>query len=135
MNEKDIISMTRQISDCYSINKKSTTPFKLILYDLGDKLHSNLIKNNFQNWIGISHIKSGTYYNMKEIDLDREVVYLTADSDNEITELSEKQIYVIGGIVDRNKYKLLTLKKANEMGLKHGKLPIFTFEIIKSISN
>jgi len=34
------------------------------------------------------------------------VVYLTADSTEEILELSPDETYVIGGIVDRNRYKV-----------------------------
>lgn len=48
-------------------------------------------------------------------------MYLTADSDTTIETLDEDKIYVIGGIVDRNRYKLLTSDKAAEQGIKTAK--------------
>jgi tRNA (guanine9-N1)-methyltransferase len=39
-------------------------------------------------------------------DVRQKVVYLTADCDEELTELKPDEIYVIGGIVDHNRYKV-----------------------------
>jgi tRNA (guanine9-N1)-methyltransferase len=49
---------------------------------------------------------------------------LTADSENVITELDPTCVYIIGGIVDRNRYLNLTFNKAKKQGISHGKLPI-----------
>jgi len=51
-------------------------------------------------------------------------VYLTADSDCQQLELDRTKIYIIGGIVDRNRYKSLTLNKAKQDGIEHARLPI-----------
>ena len=60
------------------------------------------------------------------------LVYLTADSPNIINELDEKDAYIIGGIVDRNRYINLTLDRANEQGVRHGKLPIGDYMKLQS---
>ena len=51
-------------------------------------------------------------------------MYLTADSPNTLTELDKSKIYVVGGIVDRNRLKGVTFKAAEEAGVETGKLPL-----------
>ena len=57
-------------------------------------------------------------------DLKQKIFYLSADSENDINELNKDNKYIIGGIVDRNKYKFLSYNKAKELGINHGKFPI-----------
>ncbi|GMF35256.1 unnamed protein product [Phytophthora fragariaefolia] len=52
------------------------------------------------------------------------LVYLTADSPNTITKLSRDKVYIIGGIVDRNRLKGITYDKAVEQGIETAKLPL-----------
>lgn len=54
------------------------------------------------------------------------LVYLTADSPNTITKLSRDKVYIIGGIVDRNRLKGITYQKAVEQGIETAKLPLDT---------
>ena len=57
----------------------------------------------------------------------KDLVYLTADSPNEISCLDPTKVYIIGGIVDRNRYKKLTYNKAEKQGISHASLPIRKF--------
>lgn len=45
------------------------------------------------------------------ITSEHELVYLSADAEEELTTLSENEIYIIGGVVDRNRYKVGQMAK------------------------
>ena len=140
MNEKSNISMCRQISEIYSINRHSQNPFNLILYNVGDFLFNNLKKNSYENWIGIQIFKKGEFETFDKFisevlykecnnieEQKKKIYYLSADSENNINELNSDCTYIIGGIVDRNKYKGLSYNKAKELKINHGKFPIGEF--------
>jgi len=57
-------------------------------------------------------------------DIQQSVVYLTADSEEELAELKPEETYIIGGICDHNRYKNLCLNKAKESGIRTARLPI-----------
>jgi tRNA (guanine9-N1)-methyltransferase len=52
------------------------------------------------------------------------VVYLTADTETTLETIKEGEMYVIGGLVDRNRYKNVCAEKARRLGLRTAKLPI-----------
>lgn len=53
-----------------------------------------------------------------------DIIYLTADTDDAIATLEEGKTYIIGGVVDRNRYKNICLAKARSLGLRVARLPI-----------
>ncbi|CEQ38571.1 SPOSA6832_00015, partial [Sporobolomyces salmonicolor] len=55
------------------------------------------------------------------------IVYLTGDSPNVLSSIVPGTTYVLGGIVDRNRYKNLCLAKAERLGIAHAQLPIGEF--------
>ena len=59
-----------------------------------------------------------------EVIRSGEVIYLTSDSPNTLTELRPYSIYIVGGLVDRNRHKGICYKRAMERGIKTAKLPI-----------
>lgn len=52
------------------------------------------------------------------------IVYLTGDSPNVLEFLDPTKTYILGGIVDKNRHKLLCYNKAVEQGIEHAQLPI-----------
>ena len=139
MNEKSNISMIRQISEIYHINKHTEKPFNLMLFNVGPILLNLLKKNNYENWLGVKIFLKEQFetfddFILKELyknqnteklnDLKQKIFYLSADSENEINDLNKNFTYIIGGIVDRNKYKFLSYNKAKKLGINHGKFPI-----------
>ena len=59
-------------------------------------------------------IRSEQHYKELFATRQADLVYLTADSPHELGALNSQDVYIIGGIVDRNRYKLLTLKKVRK---------------------
>ena len=52
------------------------------------------------------------------------LVYLSADSPHELGALSPDDVYVVGGIVDRNRHKGLTQDGAAAAGVRSARLPL-----------
>lgn len=60
------------------------------------------------------------------------LVYLTSDSDNVLNELNSNDVYVIGGLVDHNRYKGICFNMAEEKGIRHARLPIKEHLLMKT---
>ncbi|KAI1088602.1 guanine-1-methyltransferase-domain-containing protein [Rostrohypoxylon terebratum] len=65
-------------------------------------------------------------------DVDKTIVYLTADSPYTIDRLEPGVSYVIGGIIDKNREKGLCYKIAQEKNVRTAKLPIGDFMVMQS---
>ena len=52
------------------------------------------------------------------------LVYLSANGEELLTELKADEVYVIGGIVDRNRLKNCTYQKAQDLGIRCARLPL-----------
>lgn len=59
-----------------------------------------------------------------ELFKKEQLVYLTADAENVIHEFDKDKVYIIGGIVDRNRLKGKTLEKANMQKIASAQLPL-----------
>ncbi|KAI9313564.1 guanine-1-methyltransferase-domain-containing protein [Dichotomocladium elegans] len=122
MSEKEIKSLQAQLVRCHSANRSSVHPMEIFITSFDDALKGAFEKKapSYVNWKGVDFVEES--YDSK-FEKDR-LVYLSADSDNSIEELDENKVYIIGGIVDKNRYKGLCQNKATEQGIATARLPI-----------
>ncbi|KAJ3926498.1 MAG: guanine-1-methyltransferase-domain-containing protein [Lentinula lateritia] len=144
MSEKEINSLCSQLAYTYSANRNASYPFTLLCTSLNGRTRDRLEAINdgaYKRWThtewwensydclwsspGVS--SSTREASLPQADLDvqkQKIVYLTADSGEEIEELKPGETYIIGALVDRNRYKNLTFDKATKESIRHARLPI-----------
>lgn len=122
---KDVKKLHKQIQRCYAENRKAFHPVQFYLTSHGGQLKSNMNEND-KGWVNWKDIQIRTEH-YSELIKKEDLVYLTSDSPDILSELDEKKAYVIGGLVDHNHHKGITYKKAVEQGIGHAQLPLGNF--------
>ncbi|KAJ5918055.1 hypothetical protein N7454_010430 [Penicillium verhagenii] len=149
MNAKERVSLSSQLTRSYSENTRSKWRSNL-MFSSFDKLLKERFDTTLaahKNWKGIRIIQedfmaaaeiakrnmatprggrlAGPFAGMTEAKPeDGEIIYLSSDSDNTLTELKPYDTYIIGGLVDKNRHKAICYKSAMAAGIKTAKLPI-----------
>lgn len=125
MNDKEIVSTSNQITRAYSANRRASqyanitvTSFNKRLKERFDKALDDCNYPQWQNFKFVSDEKLIT-----EGDKSK-MVYLTADTEEQLDTLEPGMTYIVGGIVDKNRHKLLCYNKAKELGIPTRRLPI-----------
>ena len=127
MTPKEIGSLSSQIRYCYASNKKSSHPVHLSIASLSGGTYENLSKvEGFPDqWRARAFTCSEKpLLEMHSSCPKSDIVYLSKDSENTLLTLDNSKVYVIGGIVDRNRLKGITSKKSKDLNISTGKLPI-----------
>uniref|UniRef100_A0A7N0UCY4 tRNA (guanine(9)-N(1))-methyltransferase n=1 Tax=Kalanchoe fedtschenkoi TaxID=63787 RepID=A0A7N0UCY4_KALFE len=122
MSPNEINSLTQQITYCYAMNGRCSSPSHLWLTGCSGDMETQLQKiPGYPNWIIEKESRS---YIEALHDRKDDLVYLTADSETMLDSLDPKKLYIVGGLVDRNRWKGITMNKATEQGIQTAKLPI-----------
>ncbi|KAE8736204.1 ACT domain-containing protein DS12 [Hibiscus syriacus] len=122
MTHSEIHSLVQQITYCYGVNGRCNLPAHLWLTGVQGEMETQLqLLPGFDKWI-IEKERQSYIEGFSERKDD--LVYLTADSGTVLHELDPAKVYIVGGLVDRNRWKGITLKKAKEQGIRTAKLPI-----------
>lgn len=149
MHAKERISLASQLTRCYSENSRAIWRSHLMFSSWGGLLKERFdtVLTPYKNWKGIKIIPENfvraaelAKQNMasprggklagpfaEKTDAkpeDGEVIYLSSDSPNTLTELRPYDTYIIGGLVDKNRHKAICYKHALDAGVKTAKLPI-----------
>ncbi|XP_053203171.1 tRNA methyltransferase 10 homolog A-like [Panonychus citri] len=131
MNEKELRKLMKQIQRCYSLNRRSDGPCQFYLTSLKDEIAKGLMSKQpgFDYWD--IHRKeehfSQVFSDFKEKGT---LIFLSSDSPNLLPDVDEIKrrggdyVYIIGGLVDHNVHKGLTLGLAQKSGIQTARLPI-----------
>ncbi|EGC31756.1 hypothetical protein DICPUDRAFT_24460, partial [Dictyostelium purpureum] len=126
MSEKEKKSLITQMSFLHSANTISQKPVYLHATGVTPEIKQELHKG-----CPFKMLQCYEEPYIEKFSKD-ELVYLTSDSPNVITELDPNKKYIIGAIVDYNRLKGYTFEKANSQGIATAQLPIGEF--IKMVS-
>ena len=141
MDWKGQKSLVSQLSLCYSINKHNKKKINFYFTNMTKELMDKLNKNGAEKWK--VHYHDSPFYSIEElIKLNKEFVYLTPDAEEDLENVTDDKIYIIGGIVDRTVIKNLSLNRIsnlkhdnnyNKINIISRKLPLLKY--IKDLKN
>ncbi|CAF1257274.1 unnamed protein product [Rotaria magnacalcarata] len=105
-----------KIHSCFTSLYRYHSPSFIIL--------CNIFSNNNDKWLQTSpycHVTSLSYLDLFPRE---QLVYLSPDSPNIMTEYEHNVIYILGGIFEKTKHEHLTLEKAEHEHIRHQSLPL-----------
>lgn len=127
MNDKEIVSMSNQITRAYSSNKRENHFAHVTVTSFNKRLKVRFDEGlkgcHYEQWKNFDFQEDDKLIAGGEVDKSK-LVYLTADTDDKLDSLEPGMTYIVGGIVDKNRHKLLCYNKAKEMGITSKRLPI-----------
>ncbi|ORY58805.1 guanine-1-methyltransferase-domain-containing protein [Pseudomassariella vexata] len=185
MTEKEMISLSSQVTRCYSDNRSAQFPVHLYISSYGGAMksrHETVLHGQVNKWKGIHFVQPDFVETARQVqgvmsgqnggkitevlqagedrtnavslakpdpsnkkykkgllpmpelepdDVDKSIVYLTADSPYILEHLEPNVSYVVGGIIDRNREKGLCYKVARERNVRTAKLPIGEYMVLQ----
>ncbi|KAJ5725873.1 uncharacterized protein N7483_007230 [Penicillium malachiteum] len=149
MHDRERISLASQLTRSYSDNNRAAWRGNMMFSSFNKLLKERFdtILAPYVNWKGIKiipedfmeaaeiakkHMASprggklvGPFAEMGDAKPEGgEIIYLSSDSENTLTELKPYNTYIIGGLVDKNRHKAVCYNSALAKGVKTAKLPI-----------
>ena len=123
MDWKEQKSLISQLSSSYSINKHCKKKINFYFTNMTKEIKERLNKNNAENWK--VHYNEKPFFLIDElISLKKEFIYLSPDAEEDLDNVTDDKIYIIGGIVDRNVIKNLSKSRVNNIKNENNEIKI-----------
>ncbi|XP_033642152.1 tRNA methyltransferase 10 homolog C-like [Asterias rubens] len=124
MDRREVVNTIMQLGLIVKINKTLPDPFHIHFANIPQ---DGLIEKEFKRVYGDqvdSLMVSISNKSPQRLFGDEDLVYLSANSPNILTEYDSSKVYIIGGFVDRRVKSNISLGKAEESGIPHARLPL-----------
>ena len=151
MTDKERVSLGSQLTRSYSDNRNAPYRAHMIVSSFSGGLKERfetVLGNHHRGWKGVKFTEEDFLSAAREAQnrmlsqhdnnshetltcalqtnssKQGEIIYLTSDSPDTLTELKAYNTYVVGALVDRNRHKGICYKRAMDRNVKTAKLPI-----------
>jgi len=133
MTDHELLDLAKQTRFCYQKYRRSEkqVQFHMLGFDQAVESTSGKIaklldahsggENGSNGWKNWDVHKDPT---KKVEDYSNKCIYLTAEADETLETLEPGTMYVIGGVVDRNRLPGVCAERAKKLGIKQKRLPI-----------
>lgn len=128
MSPDQLRKLVAQMKLCHTINRMHSMPFFFNFTNLqmDGPLHSMLLKDIPTLHSKTFPIRVTEQFISDDIAKER-LVYLTPNSPNRLTEFNDRDVFIIGALVDNVWKESITMAKAERFGLRTARLPLEQF--------
>jgi tRNA (guanine9-N1)-methyltransferase len=135
MNDLETRSLVRQLQFCYASNRRAPSPFNVTFCGANlsedNALTKCLTKIGWAAWKNVEVVNSSSPWTEPRVT-STNIVYLTAESPNLLTEICPDTTYIIGGLVDHTDKPGVSFARASSHGLPTARLPLERAVLIRA---
>ena len=127
MTDNEARSLASQLAASHGTNTKAVVPLDLQIVGVNASTTEGMALAKFDShrWASSRAHGAKVVSTAMEACYSREdIVYLSADANETLSDLDVDKVYVIGGLVDRNRHKGASLARAQALGLASARLPV-----------
>ena len=125
MTDQQVASLARQLCLCHAASKRSQPAITYCLSSYGGRLERQVGRiHGSSAWPVAMHRRAFLDVANAYPGGSARLVYLSAEGEETLSSFDPESIYIIGGLVDRNRHKGLTYRRAQAAGVRTARLPL-----------